>query len=68
METVVFKAIRNTDPMVILRVRGGSPRNLLIRAEVYDTVQQMKIIPIQEMKAYKMELRKGVMLRMPHRN
>ena len=32
------EAIRTTDPMVIFRERGGSSRNLLIRAADYDTV------------------------------
>ena len=61
------KAIRTTDPMVILREKGRSSRNLLIRAAAYDTVQQRTILPIQEMKAEKMEIRKRRMVRMPNR-
>ena len=60
------KAISTTDPMVILRAKGRSSRNLLIRAAAYDTVQQRKIIPIQEMKAAAMEMRKRRMVRMPN--
>ena len=61
------EAIRTTDPMVILRAKEGSPRNLLIRAAAYDTVQQRTIIPIQEMKAAEMEMRKRRMVRMSKR-
>ena len=61
------EAIRTTDPMVILRAKGRSSRNLLIRAADYDTVQQRKIIPIQEMNAAEMEMRKRIMVRMPNR-
>ena len=60
-------AIRTTDPMVVLRAKGGSSRNLLIRAASYDTVQQRTILPIQEMKAAEMEMRKRRMVRMPNR-
>ena len=52
--------------MVILREKGGSSRNLLIRYPDYDTVQQRTIIPIQEMKAADMEMRKRRMVRMPN--
>ena len=62
------KAIRTTDPMVILRAKGGSPSNLLIREAAYDNVQQRTIIPIKEMKAAKMEMRKRIMVRMPNRD
>ena len=37
--------------MVILREKGGSSRNLRIRAAAYDAVKQRTILPIQEMKA-----------------
>ena len=60
--------IRMTDPMVILRARGRSPGNLLIRAAAYDTVQQRTILPIQEIKADDMEMRKTRMVRMPNRD
>ena len=56
---------RNTDPMVILRSKGGSSRNLLIRAAAYDTVQQRTILPIQEIKESDMEKRKRIMVRVP---
>ena len=49
--------------MVVLRSKGVSSRNLLIRASVYDTVQQMTILPIQEMKAAEIEMRKRIMVR-----
>ena len=61
------EAIRTTDPMVILRAKGISSRNLLIRAADYDTVQQRTILPIQEMNAAEMEMRKRIMVRMPNR-
>ena len=41
------KAIRTTEPMVTLRSKGRSSRNILIRVAAYDTVQQRKILPIQ---------------------
>ena len=41
------EAIRTTDPMVILREKGRSPRNLPIRAAAYINVQHRKILPIQ---------------------
>ena len=62
------KAIRTTEPMVTLRSKGRSSRNILIRVTAYDTVQQRKIIPIQEMKAAEMETRKRIMVRMPNRD
>ena len=58
--------IKTIDPMVILRARGNPSRNLLIRGADYDTVQQRTIIPIQEIKADEMEMRKRRMLRMPN--
>ena len=54
--------------MVILREKGGLPRNLLIRAAYYDTVQQRTIPPIQETKAADMEIRKRRMVRIPNRD
>ena len=54
------------DPMVILRAKGVSSRNLLIRAAAYDTVQQRTILPIKEMKAADMETRKRRIVRMPN--
>ena len=53
--------------MVILRAKGRSSRNLLIRAAAYNTVQQRTIIPIQEMKAAEIEMKKRRMVRMPNR-
>ena len=67
MAPVAVDAIRKTDPMVVLRAMGGSSSNLLIRATAYDTVQQRTIIPIQEMKAAEMEMRKRRMVRMSNR-
>ena len=60
------KAIRTTNPMFILRAKGGSSRNLLIRVAAYDTVQQRKILPIQEIKAADMEIRKRRMVSIPN--
>ena len=54
MEPGEVKAISTTDPMVILREKGRSSRNLLIRVAAYDTFQQRKILPIQEIKASEM--------------
>ena len=54
--------------MVILRAKGRSSRNLLIRAAAYDTVQQRKILPIQEMMAAEMEMRRRRMVRIPNRD
>ena len=62
------EAIRMTDPMVILRAKGGSSRNLLILVAAYDNVQQRKILPIQEIKADEMEMRKRIMVSMPNRD
>ena len=62
------KSIRTTEPMVILRAKSRSSRNLLIQVSAYDTVQQMIIIPIQSIKAYDMEMRKRIMVRMPNRD
>ena len=67
MAPVEVKAIRKTDPMVILGEKGRSSRNLLIRSEPYDTVQQRTILPIQKMKSAKMEMRNNKMVRMPNR-
>ena len=68
MAHVVIYAISTTDPMVILRENGRSSRNLLIRYAAYDTVQQRKILPIQEIKAVEMETRKRRIVRMPNRD
>ena len=51
--------------MDILRARGDQSRDLLIRGAAYDTVQQRKILPIQEIKADEMEMRKRRMIRIP---
>ena len=67
MAPVAVDDIRTTGPMAILRAKGGSSRKLLIQAAAYDTVQQRKIIPIQEMKAAEMETRKRIMVRIPNR-
>ena len=40
------KAIRTTESMVILRAKGRSSRNLIIRSASYDNVQQRTILPI----------------------
>ena len=68
MEPVAVKAIRTTDPRVILKSKGISSRKLLIRAAAYDTVQQRTILPIQEMKVAEMEIRKRIMVRIPNRD
>ena len=54
--------------MVILIEKGGSSRNLLILVAAYDDVQQRKILPIQEIKADEMEMRKRIMVRMLNRD
>ena len=66
MAPVVIDVIRTTDPMVILRARRNESRNLLIRGAAYDIVHQRTILPIQEMKADEMEIRKKRMVRMPN--
>ena len=67
MVPVVIDVIKTIEPMVILRARGDQSRNLLIRGAAYDTVHQRTILPIQEMKADEMEMRKRRMVRMPNR-
>ena len=67
MAPVSVDVIRTTDPMVILRALGRPSRNILIRGAAYDTVQQRTILPIQEIKADEMEMRKRRMVRMPNR-
>ena len=62
-----IKATRTTDPMVILREKGISLRNLLIQVAAYDTVQQRTIFPIQEIRAAEMGMRKRIMVRTPKR-
>ena len=62
------EAIRTTDPMVILRAKEVSSRNLLIQAAAYDTAQQRIILPIQEMKSAEMEMRNRRMVRIPNRD
>ena len=47
MAPVAVEAIRMTDPMVVLREKGRSSRNLFIQAAAYDTFQQMKITTIK---------------------
>ena len=66
MAPVAVDVIRTTDPMVILRARGRPSRNLLIRGAAYDIVHQRTILPIQEIKADDMEMRKRRMVRMPN--
>ena len=68
MEPGEVKAIMPTEPMVTLREKGEPPRNLLIRVAAYDTFQQRTVIPIQEMKAVEMDMRKRRMVRMPNRD
>ena len=52
--------------LIAIILLASLSRNLLIRAADYDTVQQRTIIPIQEMKAAEMEMRKMRMVRMPN--
>ena len=68
MEPGEVKTIRTTDPMVVLREKGRSSRNLLIRVTAYDTVQQRTPPPIQDIKAAEMEMRKRRMVWMPKRD
>ena len=67
MAPVAVDVTRTTDPMFILREQGIPSRNLLIRAASCNTVQQRTILPIQEIKADEMEMRKRIMIRMPNR-
>ena len=62
------EAIRTTDQMVILRSKGISSRNLLIRVVYYNTVQQRTILPIQERNSAEMEMRNRRMVRIPNRD
>ena len=59
MAPVAVNVIKTIDPMVILRAQGNPPRNLLIRGAVNDTVQQRTVLPIQEIKADQIEMRRG---------
>ena len=68
MSPVAVDDIRTTEPIVILIAHGRSSRNLRIRAAAYDTAQQSKILPIQEIKAADMEMRKRMMVRMPNKS
>ena len=68
MAPVVIDVIKKIDPMVILRARGEQSRNLLIRGAAYDTVHQRTLLPIQEIKADDMEMRKRRMVRIPNRD
>ena len=68
MAPVAVDAIMTTDPMVILRARGIPSRNLLIRGAAYDNVHKRTLLPIQEIKADEMEMRKRRMVRMPNRD
>ena len=67
MAPVAVDVIKTTDPMVILRARGNQSRNLLIRGAAYDIVHQRTILPIQEINADEMEMRKRRMVRIPNR-
>ena len=67
MAPVSVDVIKTIDPMVILRARGNPSKNLLIRGAAYDNFQQRTILPIQEIKADEMEIRKRRMVRMPNR-
>ena len=66
MIPVEFSTIITADPMIIQIAKGRLSRNLLIRAAVYDTVQQRTILPIKEMKVDEVEMRKIIMVRMPN--
>ena len=68
MAPVAVNVIKTIDPMVILRAQGNPPRNLLIQGAVYDTVQQRTVLPIQEIKADQIEMRKRIMVRTPNRD
>ena len=68
MSPVAVDVISTTDPMVILRAQGRPSRKLLIRAVAYDTVKQMTVLPIQEMKSAEMEMRNRRMVRIPNRD
>ena len=68
MAPIVVDVIRTTDSIVILRAQGIPSRNLLILGAAYDTVHQRTILPIQEIKADEMEMRKKRMVRIPNRD
>ena len=68
MSPVVVHVIRTTDTMVILRAQGRPSRNLLIRGAAYYNVHKRTILPIQDIKADEMEIRKRRMVRMPNRD
>ena len=67
MAPVAVGVIKTIYPMVILRERWNQSRNLIIRGAAYDIVHQRTILPIQEIKADEMEMRKRRMVRMPNR-
>ena len=67
MAPVAVDVIKTIYPMVILRAQWNQSRNPLIRGASYDIVHQRKILPIQEIKADEMEIRKRRMVRMPNR-
>ena len=67
MAPVVIDVIKTIYPIVILRARRNGSRNLLIRGAAYDIVHQRTILPIQEIKADEMEMRKRRMVRMSNR-
>ena len=53
LEPINFKVTRTNDPMVIIRAKGSTlqpPRNIILQAAVYDTVQKRTVLPLQEMK------------------
>ena len=50
---IQLQVTRTNEPMVIIRAKGSNqqpPRNILLRAAVYDIVRKRTVLPLQEMK------------------
>ena len=50
---IQLQVTRINEPMVIIRANGGTQqpsRNILLRAEAYNTVRKKTVLPLQDMK------------------
>ena len=55
-----MEEVSTFDPLIILREkgRGGSPSNLLIGADVYDTVRTRNVLPLHQIKTVEREMKR----------
>ena len=66
MSPVTVDNITTTDPVVILKARGNTSRNLIIRSAAYDIINRSTVIPAQKIKDVMQELNRAKKVKIPN--